>query len=28
MSPWYEIPKNGVLDTPEWVFGVKDLKRF
>lgn len=28
LSPWYEIPENGVLETPEWTFDVKDLKRF
>jgi len=28
LSPWYEIPENGVLETPEWTFNVKDLKRF
>ena len=28
MSPWYEVPKNGVLNTPEWVFNSKDLRRF
>lgn len=28
LSPWYEIPENGSLDTPEWTFEVKELKRF
>ena len=28
MSPWYEMPENGVLYTPEWTFNVADLKRF
>jgi hypothetical protein len=28
ISPWFEIPKNGSLETPEWTFGVDDLKRF
>lgn len=28
LSPWYEIPENGVLETPEWTFDVRDLKRF
>ena len=28
LSPWYEIPKNGNLNTPEWAFEVTDLKRF
>jgi len=28
LSPWYDIPENGVLETPEWTFNVKDLKRF
>jgi hypothetical protein len=28
ISPWYEIPENGILKTPEWTFGVGDLKRF
>lgn len=27
-SPWYEIPENGILETPEWTFNVNDLKRF
>lgn len=28
LSPWYEIPENGILETPEWTFDTKDLKRF
>jgi hypothetical protein len=28
LSPWYEIPANGSLRTPEWTFEVTDLKRF
>ena len=28
ISPWYELPVKGFLLTPEWTFGVKDLKRF
>ena len=28
LSPWYEIPENGTLETPEWTFDVSDLKRF
>ena len=27
-SPWYEIPGNGDLNTPEWTFATTDLKRF
>ncbi|WP_018341379.1 DUF4846 domain-containing protein [Cytophaga aurantiaca] len=28
LSPWYEIPESGSLDTPEWSFELTDLKRF
>ncbi|MCK4642431.1 DUF4846 domain-containing protein, partial [bacterium] len=28
ISPWYVIPENGILDTPEWEFHLGDLKRF
>jgi hypothetical protein len=28
LSPWYEIPESGSLDTPEWSFETTDLKRF
>ncbi len=28
ISPWYEIPQNGILETPEWTFDTADLKRF
>lgn len=28
ISPWYEIPENGILETPEWTFETRDLKRF
>jgi hypothetical protein len=28
MSPWYEIPDRGDIETPEWIFTVKDLRRF
>jgi hypothetical protein len=28
MSPWYEIPDKGDIETPEWIFTVKDLRRF
>lgn len=28
LSPWYEIPENGNLNTPEWTFELTDLKRF
>jgi hypothetical protein len=28
MSPWYETPESGSLDTPEWSFEITDLKRF
>jgi hypothetical protein len=27
-SPWYSIPANSVLSTPEWTFETTDLKRF
>ncbi len=27
-SPWYAVPKNGVLRTPEWDFQVSDLRSF
>jgi Domain of unknown function (4846) len=28
LSPWYRLPTDGTLQTPEWTFSVKDLKRF
>ncbi len=28
LSPWYEIPEDGELNTPEWTFATSDLKRF
>jgi len=28
ISPWFEIPENERLETPEWTFEVSDLKRF
>lgn len=28
LSPWYEIPQQGSLYTPEWTFNIGDLKRF
>lgn len=28
ISPWFEIPMNGTLETPEWTFNTTDLKRF
>lgn len=28
ISPWYALPDDGVLITPEWEFAVKDLRRF
>ncbi|MGN6645727.1 MAG: DUF4846 domain-containing protein [Cytophaga sp.] len=28
LSPWYEIPENRELNTPEWTFDTTDLKRF
>lgn len=28
LSPWYEIPESGSLDTPEWSFELTELKRF
>jgi hypothetical protein len=27
-SPWYEIPTDGVLRTPEWTFQMNELRRF
>jgi hypothetical protein len=27
-SPWYRLPKNGILNTPEWTFYSSDLKSF
>lgn len=28
ISPWYEVPENSSIDTPEWTFEATDLKRF
>jgi hypothetical protein len=28
MSPWYALPKNGILKTPEWTFTTDQLRRF
>jgi hypothetical protein len=28
MSPWYSLPNNGMLKTPEWTFTLDQLKRF
>jgi hypothetical protein len=28
ISPWYEIPRNGVIETPEWMFSTDNLKCF
>jgi len=28
ISPWYEIPQNGVIETPEWTFSTENLKGF
>jgi hypothetical protein len=28
LSPWYTIPKDGILKTPEWTFTVDQLKSF
>jgi hypothetical protein len=28
LSPWYEIPESGDVNTPEWTFEVTELKRF
>lgn len=28
LNPWYEIPTNGTLLTPEWTFKTTDLKRY
>ncbi len=27
-SPWFSIPKDGIVNTPEWRFLTSDLKRF
>jgi hypothetical protein len=27
-SPWYRLPRENVLETPEWTFRTNDLKRF
>lgn len=27
-SPWYHLPHNGVLETPEWTFKTTELKTF
>ncbi len=27
-SPWYQLPRNGVLETPEWTFKTSELKSF
>jgi len=28
ISPWYKIPASGPLVTPEWIFDVRQLKRW
>jgi hypothetical protein len=28
LSPWYALPKNGILKTPEWTFTTEQLRRF
>jgi hypothetical protein len=28
LSPWYALPKNGILKTPEWTFTTDQLRRF
>lgn len=28
LSPWYELPRSGILVTPEWEFSAHQLKRF
>ena len=28
LSPWYSVPPEGILETPQWTFNVKELKRF
>lgn len=28
LSPWYEADNSAVVQTPEWTFTTKDLKRF
>ncbi|MBC7946721.1 MAG: DUF4846 domain-containing protein [Chitinophagaceae bacterium] len=28
LCPWYQIDNTGVIDTPEWSFSVKDLRRW
>lgn len=28
LSPWYQLPKEGNLQTPEWTFTMENLKRF
>jgi len=28
ISPWYQIPQDGTLETPEWDFSSNNLKRF
>lgn len=28
LSPWYKAGFNGILETPEWTFDSRDLKRF
>lgn len=28
ISPWYRIPKEGVLRTPEWTFTTNDIRKF
>jgi hypothetical protein len=28
LSPWFKVPKSGVLDTPEWTFRAYQIKKF
>lgn len=28
LSPWFEIPEDGIIETPEWTFHTNELKRF
>ena len=28
VSPWYQMPKGDILETPEWTFEITELKKF
>jgi hypothetical protein len=28
LSPWFEVPEDGIIETPEWTFNTNELKRF